>query len=204
MSSICLLLAPNQAVDRRHRRAMEEENKKQRKRARKEYIEKIRDLSRFVQKWDKRFVAMKEEQERLQAERDRKKEERREKQVNWLVLTNQQSKRKQRHHSLTSSICECLHLATDQAKAKLELAQQYVEDDWVSEAEAILAEQWELDEMMVSSDLNEHRCIVCNKSFKSEKQYVSRPLLGRAALYLVLLSNYSLTVGYLSTYCTGG
>ena len=122
---------------------------------------------------------MKEEQERLQAELDRKKTEKKEKQVRRSVARKQTKPEKQKGmlcqlHLWCMYVCVCLRFSAGQVRERLELAQQYVEDDWVSEAEAILAEQWELDEMTTSSDSDEHRCIVCNKSFKSEKQYVCR------------------------------
>ncbi|KAH7850678.1 hypothetical protein Vadar_001435 [Vaccinium darrowii] len=71
-------------VNRKSRRVMEEENKKLRKKARREYNETVRGLAEFVKKRDKRVIDMgvrkSEEMERKrEEERERKREAEREK-----------------------------------------------------------------------------------------------------------------------------
>nr|CAD1837933.1 unnamed protein product [Ananas comosus var. bracteatus] len=70
--------------NRRSRRAMEEENKKLRKKAKREYNDSVRGLAAFVKKRDKRVVDMMrktkmEEEKRRAAEKERKREEERKK-----------------------------------------------------------------------------------------------------------------------------
>ncbi|KAK9054447.1 hypothetical protein SSX86_025525 [Deinandra increscens subsp. villosa] len=70
--------------NRKSRRLMEEENKKIRKKARKEYIETVRGLAEFVKKRDKRVIDMQmkrneEMEKRKEEERAKKKEMEREK-----------------------------------------------------------------------------------------------------------------------------
>lgn len=61
--------------NRKSRRVMEEENKKLRKKARREYNETVRGLAEFVKKRDKRVIDM---QKKREEERERKREEEKE------------------------------------------------------------------------------------------------------------------------------
>jgi len=61
---------PASAPNRQIRRRMEEENKKSRKAARKEYIDTVRELVSFVKKRDKRLIAIQQAEATKKAERE--------------------------------------------------------------------------------------------------------------------------------------
>ncbi|XP_042450813.1 DNAJ protein JJJ1 homolog [Zingiber officinale] len=127
-------LGPN----RRSRRAMEEENKKLRKKARREYIDTVRGLAAFSKKRDKRVVDMVvkknlEEEKRRAEEKAKKKEEERK---------------------------------------KMERTKLYQEPEWAK----INEEEYEFDGFEDENDKKEKGgqefyCVVCNKKFKSDKQW---------------------------------
>ncbi|RWW09362.1 hypothetical protein GW17_00027144 [Ensete ventricosum] len=125
--------------NRRTRRAMEEENKKLRKKARREYNDTVRGLAAFVKKRDKRVVDMMvkkklDEEKRQAEEKARKKEEERKK----------------------------------MGKAKL-----FEEPEWtqINEQEDDFHEFEEDDDDHKKKGREEFYCVVCNKKFKSDKQW---------------------------------
>ncbi|ONK60191.1 uncharacterized protein A4U43_C08F15350 [Asparagus officinalis] len=129
-------------VNRRSRRAMEEENKKKRKKARREYNDLVRDLAAFVKKRDKRVRDM-------QVKRSLEEEKRRE----------EEKKRRE-----------------EEERRKMERARMYKEQEWAKiddEEETVI-----FYEMMGAAENDdkgkkkeEFYCVVCNKKFKSDKQW---------------------------------
>ncbi|XP_073105239.1 DNAJ protein JJJ1 homolog isoform X2 [Elaeis guineensis] len=134
--------------NRRTRRAMEEENKKVRKKAKREYIDTVRGLAAFVKKRDKRVIDMTakrnlEEEKRRAEEKARKKEEERK---------------------------------------KMERARMYEEPEWakIDEEEEKTAMRGGFDDLEEEDDKKKKKkegageelyCVVCNKKFKSDKQW---------------------------------
>ncbi|KAJ4972564.1 hypothetical protein NE237_005738 [Protea cynaroides] len=129
-----VLAGPN----RKSRRLMEEENKKLRKKARKEYNDTVRGLAEFVKKRDKRVIEMQmkrnqEQEKRMEEEKIRKKEAQ---------------------------------------QAKLAKARLYEEPEWAKVDEEELENRFdESEDDKKQNNAKELYCIVCNKKFKSEKQW---------------------------------
>lgn len=127
---------------------MEEENKKARKKAKREYIDTIRGLAAFAKKRDKRVVDMMmkrhlEEEKRREEEKARKKEEERK---------------------------------------KMERAKLYEEPEWakIDEEEEEMVMRGGFDYLDEDDDKKKKKkkgageefyCVVCNKKFKSDKQW---------------------------------
>lgn len=128
-------------VNRRSRRAMEEENKKKRKKARREYNDLVRDLAAFVKKRDKRVRDM-------QVKKSLEEEKRRE----------EEKKRKD-----------------EEARRKMERARMYEEQEWAKiddDEEGRVFDEMGVDEEDESKGKKkELYCVVCNKKFKSDKQW---------------------------------
>ncbi|KAG1366774.1 DNAJ protein JJJ1 [Cocos nucifera] len=135
--------------NRRTRRAMEEENKKVRKKAKREYNDTVRGLVAFVKKRDKRVINMAakrnlEEEKRRAEEKLRKKEEERK---------------------------------------KMERARMYEEPEWAKideEEEEKIVMGGGFDDLEEEDDKKKKKkkgageelyCVVCNKKFKSDKQW---------------------------------
>lgn len=135
--------------NRRTRRAMEEENKKVRKKAKREYNDTVRGLAAFVKKRDKRVIDMMvkrnmEEEKRRAEEKARKKEEERK---------------------------------------KMERARMYEEPEWAKideEEEEKMVMRGGFDDVEEEDDKKKKKkkgvgeelyCVVCNKKFKSDKQW---------------------------------
>ncbi|KAI4340142.1 hypothetical protein MLD38_025008 [Melastoma candidum] len=127
--------------NRKSRRVMEEENKKVRKKAKREYNETVRGLVEFVKKRDKRVILRKKEEE----ERRKKKEEERE---------------RERKEKLEREKAE-------RARKYEEAEWTRVEDDveeWEDEEDGEEREEEEEEE-------GELYCVACGKKFKSKKQW---------------------------------
>lgn len=135
--------------NRRTRRAMEEENKKARKKAKREYNDTVRGLAAFVKKRDKRVIDMMvkrnlEEEKRRSEEKARKKEE---------------------------------------EKKKMERARMYEDPEWAKideEEEEKMVMRGGFDDLEEEEDRKKKKkkgvgeelyCVVCNKKFKSDKQW---------------------------------
>lgn len=131
--------------NRRSRRLMEEENKKLRKKARREYNDSVRGLAAFVKKRDKRVVDMmlkkKNEEERKKKEAmEKKKEEKRKK--------------------------------LEKAKAYEEPEWSRIEEnDELEEDLGFDDEEFGSDKRKKKGEREEFYCVACNKKFKSDKQW---------------------------------
>lgn len=122
--------------DRRSRRLMEEENKKARKKAKREYIDSVRGLAAFVKKRDKRVIDMQlkkklEEEKRREEEKAKKKEE---------------------------------------ARKRMERAVAFEEPEW-ARADEVEDVADESEDERRGKGREEFYCVVCNKKFKSGKQW---------------------------------
>ncbi|CAL9074745.1 unnamed protein product [Musa textilis] len=124
--------------NRRTRRAMEEENKKLRKKARREYNDTVRGLGAFVKKRDKRVVDMMVKK-KLAEEKHREEEKARKK---------------------------------EEERKKMEKAKLFEEPEWTqsNEREDDFHEL-EDDDDHKKKGREEFYCVVCNKKFKSDKQW---------------------------------
>ncbi|KAJ6834908.1 DNAJ protein JJJ1-like protein [Iris pallida] len=128
--------------NRRSRRMAEEENKKKRRKARKEYNDLVRDLAAFAKKRDKRVRDM---QVKKGLEEERRKEE--------------EKARKE-----------------EEKRRRMEQARMYKEPEWARlDEEEEEAEEMFLDgrgdENGTTTKKDEFYCVVCNKKFKSDKQW---------------------------------
>ncbi|GAB2270103.1 hypothetical protein Dimus_005016 [Dionaea muscipula] len=129
-------------VNRKSRRLMEEENKKLRRKAKREYNETVRGLAEFVKKRDKRVIDMLVRKEK---EREKKLEEERER------------KRAMERDKLERAR---LYEEPEWARLKEEELQGGFEDN---------AEEGE--EKGRGSGVDELYCVACGKKFKSDKQW---------------------------------
>ncbi|MCL7022844.1 hypothetical protein MKW94_003666 [Papaver nudicaule] len=123
--------------DRKSRRLYEEQNKKSRKKAKKEYNETVRGLAEFVKKRDKRVVEMKMKKA---LEEEKKKEELKEKKK-------------------------------ELERQKLERARLYEEPDWAKVEEEDIGFEEVDDSDKKRDEIKELYCVICNKKFKSDKQW---------------------------------
>nr|XP_023924690.1 DNAJ protein JJJ1 homolog [Quercus suber] len=132
-------------VNRKSRRVMEEENKKVRKKARREYNDTIRGLAEFVKKRDKRVIDM---AVKRNLEMERKKEEERER-----------KKRLEKER-------------IEKAKAYVEPEWTRVdEEDLEGDGKGMEVEEEEEEEEEEERKRKEFYCVVCGKKFKSDKQW---------------------------------
>lgn len=127
--------------NRKSRRVMEEENKKLRKKARREYNETVRGLGEFVKKRDKRVIDM---VVKKNAEMERKKEE-----------------EKERKKKLESEKMERLRAYEEPEWAR-------VNEEELDGMEGFEEEE---DKGKKENGGKELYCVVCGKKFKSEKQW---------------------------------
>ncbi|KAI8543186.1 hypothetical protein RHMOL_Rhmol08G0198400 [Rhododendron molle] len=129
-------------ANRKSRRVMEEENKKLRKKARKEYNETVRGLAEFAKKRDKRVIDM---QVKRNEEMERKREEERER----------------------KRVAEREKMERARAYREPEWAKVEEEDGEVVED----GNEGEEEDEKMKKDGKELYCVVCGKKFKSEKQW---------------------------------
>ena len=141
------------APDRRTKRLMEKENKKIRDSARKEYNETVRSYVQFIKKRDPRVKSGISEFEK---QRKKKHQEELERQV-----------KEQRNRELR-----------EMAKAKFDVQDwQKLDLDELEEVERILEEDFrsssdsEFDEFAPPEDDDYYVCVVCNKQFKTKRQF---------------------------------
>ena len=130
-------------VNRKSRRVMEEENKKIRKKARREYNETVRGLAEFVKKRDKRVIDM---AVKRNLEMERKKEEERER-----------KKRLEKER-------------IEKARAYVEPEWTRVDEEDL-EGDGKEVEEEEEEEEEEERKRKEFYCVVCGKKFKSDKQW---------------------------------
>eukprot|EP00743_Colponemidia_sp_Colp-15_P006043 GILK01006493.1.p1 GENE.GILK01006493.1~~GILK01006493.1.p1 ORF type:complete len:450 (+),score=117.25 GILK01006493.1:121-1470(+) len=152
---------PNEAPNRQIRRLMEQENKKERQKARKVYNEEVRALVGFVKKRDKRVIEQqlrinKDKAEKAELEAQKKAERERENKEKVKAWRAEQERRwaeeeeeRQRQEQ-----------AERQERAKLRADAR----DRGEEIESTEEEKEEDDDAPL-------HCVACNKTFKSENQW---------------------------------
>ncbi|ODV85891.1 hypothetical protein CANARDRAFT_27966 [[Candida] arabinofermentans NRRL YB-2248] len=140
------------APDRRTRRLMEKENKKLRDQARKEYNEAVRKLIAFLKKKDPRTSVV--AQKRYEQERIKKQQQQVKQQASKEMSERQRQREEYTEQSWQSVDPDDLAVIEEQLNKIYEEEKQLNGED--SDIEA-------------SGDLYE--CFVCNKTFKSEKQF---------------------------------
>ncbi|KAF6165064.1 hypothetical protein GIB67_000648 [Kingdonia uniflora] len=129
-------------LNRKSRRLMEEENKKLRKKAKREYNDTVRGLAEFVKKRDKRVIEM-QMKKNLEQEKKREVEIARKKEADRVKLERAR-----------------LYVEPDWAKNN---------DDDMDEVEEIPED--ESVGINKKNDSKELYCVVCSKKFKSDKQW---------------------------------
>lgn len=131
----------SEAPDRRVRRLMEKENKKKREDAIRDFNDAVRSLVAFVRKRDPRYVP------------------------------NSQSEA-ERQKALRDSAATQAAKARAANQERLAKSQTFVVPEW---AQSRSEDQMEFDDEFASSEeeseVEEFECVVCNKVFKSEKQF---------------------------------
>jgi len=140
---------PKDAENRQVRRAMEQENKKARQAAKKEFNVEVRQLVKFVQKRDPRVAAHQKQAAKESAEKAQKEAADKERKKKEEVVNRQARKEAQRLEE--EERWKEVQAQKEESRARGEV----VSDDEESEEE----------------ELVEYSCEACRKSFKSEKQY---------------------------------
>eukprot|EP01018_Ginkgo_biloba_P014139 Gb_36905 [translate_table: standard] len=139
--------------NRKARRLMEEENKKLRRKARREYNEQVRQLAEFVKKRDKRVLERQLEKSREQKEKE--------------------VRLKLRREQLVKEKLEKARLYEEEAWTKLAESEEEEsqgngggnDDDWY---DSKVTKESESSQQAANQELY---CIVCSKKFKSDKQW---------------------------------
>lgn len=144
------------APDRRTRRLMEKENKKARDAARKEYNETIRNLVIFIKRRDLR---VKEGIHEFERQRKKKQQEELEDQIN----RNRQDELRKLAQQNNFEVQDWQKLSVDE----LNDLEAMLNEEYNSSADS------EFDEFEQIEDENYFECFICNKFFKSEKQFQS-------------------------------
>lgn len=144
--------------NRKSRRLMEEENMKIRKVERREFNDTVRELVSFVKKRDKRMLLWQLEQQRLQKEKEE-----------MQKLKRQQLKEEKRAKALLYKEEEWCRLQQDQADNQGE--EDECDEDQGSYAWDTTRRKNQEDKATSPPELEELFCVVCNKRFRSEKQW---------------------------------
>ncbi|CEL96951.1 unnamed protein product [Vitrella brassicaformis CCMP3155] len=131
-----------EAPDRRYRRAMEQENQRLRKRAKKEFNDTVRALVAWVKKRDKRVIA------RRESEAEREKKEKADKERAKKVA--EQNKKKQRELARAAELERWAQV--DKEREEGDEGNPYSEESEDEQEEGVV-----------------YFCDVCNKQFGSEK-----------------------------------
>ena len=140
------------APNRQHRRAMEAENKKERAKARKEYNELVRELVKWVRKRDRRL----QELERKEKEEERRRDEERKQK------TKADDEQRKRDRSA--------YAQQEQKRWQEQESQRKSAYGEIDEEERL--KEKEDKEARGRGELSiELDCVVCRKTFKSEKQW---------------------------------
>merc|ERR1711920_507852 len=140
---------PKDAPNRQVRRAMEQDNKKLRQAAKKEFNAEVRQLVKFVQKRDPRVAAHQKQQMKESVEK--KQLDAAEKQASKEA---EERDKKERKEAARKADEERWAEAQVQREARIARGEVVSEDESSSESEEI-----------------DYRCEPCRKSFKSEKQF---------------------------------
>eukprot|EP00421_Protoceratium_reticulatum_P020032 CAMPEP_0168379276 /NCGR_PEP_ID=MMETSP0228-20121227/11761_1 /TAXON_ID=133427 /ORGANISM="Protoceratium reticulatum, Strain CCCM 535 (=CCMP 1889)" /LENGTH=597 /DNA_ID=CAMNT_0008392305 /DNA_START=54 /DNA_END=1847 /DNA_ORIENTATION=+ len=140
---------PREAQNRQVRRAMEQENKKARQAAKKDFNSEVRQLVGFVQKRDPRVLAHQKEQMKEKSEKTKRDKEDKAKRKETEALERQQRK--------------------DASKRAEQ--ERWAEVQAAKEAQRARGEVLSEDESSEESEAVEYYCEPCHKSFKSEKAF---------------------------------
>jgi len=142
---------PKEAPNRQVRRAMEQENKKARQAAKKDFNAEVRHVVEFVQKRDPRVATHQKQQMKANVEKKQKE-----------VATKEENKKTEA--KAREQRKEAARREEEERWAEVEAAKQARRDrgEVVSEDEASNSEE---------EEAVEYRCEPCRKSFKSEKAF---------------------------------
>ncbi|GFO47962.1 Dnaj-like protein subfamily c member 21 [Plakobranchus ocellatus] len=163
-----------EALDRRMRRAMEQENKKLRDAAKKERNEEIRNLVAYVKKRDKRVQAYKKKLEERHAEIERKTKEKRAEEI------RERQRRLENYQEAGWSAMSELEKDLQQLEAHLD--ENFSSDDrddlyGIPAGEEPMENgtaEYETNGAFVDDDdlyYSDLYCVACNKAFKSVKAF---------------------------------
>ncbi|UJR38141.1 hypothetical protein I4U23_030819 [Adineta vaga] len=148
-----------EAMDRRVRRLMEQENKKLREKAKKERNDEVRELIAFVKKRDKRVQLRKiylEEQALQKKKAD----------------TERRNREKQRKLEELAQYKESQWMSFDDFEKQLNDLESSVKNQFQDvDTNNYNDDDNNLDES--NDDINELYCVACNKSFKSDKAFLN-------------------------------
>lgn len=144
----------NSAQDRRTRRLMEKENKKARDAARREFNEAVRNLVSFIRKRDPRVKKGIQELEK-------QKKDKRQKEIEDSIIQSKKEylKRLAEQHDVDRQDWQDLSLE------ELNELEQMLEEEYMSSTDS------EYDNYDQPEEGTVFKCIVCDKSFKSQKQF---------------------------------
>lgn len=142
------------APDRRTRRLMERENKKARDLARKEYNETIRSLVAFIKKRDPRVKQGIDEYEKL-------KKKKQQEELADQIKNNRQDELRKLATQNNFQIQDWQKLSVDE----LNELEEMLNEEYKTSSDS------EFDEYEQTEDENYYECFVCNKYFKSQKQF---------------------------------
>ncbi|ELU15945.1 hypothetical protein CAPTEDRAFT_220238 [Capitella teleta] len=150
-----------EAPNRQYRRAMEQENKKLRDKAKKERNDEVRALIAYVRKRDKRVVAYKKKLEQRAKEIARMAEERKQQQL------AERRKEMKDYQETSWSAMSNLENALEQLEAT------YHSDCDNQEVSSNEDEAPEVTEDVVDDLYDDLFCYACNKAFKNEKSFAN-------------------------------
>mmetsp|Transcript_471 Transcript_471/g.550 ORF Transcript_471/g.550 Transcript_471/m.550 type:complete len:605 (+) Transcript_471:85-1899(+) len=142
------------APDRRTRRLMERENKKARDAARKEYNETVRNLVAFIKKRDVRV-------KQGISEYEKQKKKKQQEELADQIRNNRQDELRKLATQNNFEIQDWQQLSIEE----LNELEQMLDEEYNSSSDS------EFDEFEQTGDENYFECFVCNKYFKSEKQF---------------------------------
>lgn len=142
------------APDRRTRRLMERENKKARDAARKEYNETVRSLVAFIKKRDVRV-------KQGISEYEKQKKKKQQEELADQIRNNRQDELRKLATQNNFEIQDWQQLSIEE----LNELEQMLDEEYNSSSDS------EFDEFEQTGDENYFECFVCNKYFKSEKQF---------------------------------
>lgn len=142
------------APDRRTRRLMERENKKARDTARKEYNETVRSLVAFIRKRDMRV-------KQGISEYEKQKKKKQQEELEDQIKNNRQDELRKLATQNNFEIQDWQQLSVEE----LNELEQMLDEEYYSSSDS------EFDEYEQTGDENFFECFVCNKYFKSEKQF---------------------------------
>ncbi|KAK6462418.1 DnaJ domain-containing protein [Scheffersomyces coipomensis] len=154
------------APDRRTRRMMEKENKKSRDFARKEYNETIRKFVQFIKKRDPRVKAGINEFEKL-------KKKQRQQELDDQVKQEKKAKSMLKNQAANYTAQDWQQLSMDELKdlenmlnEEYDISPDDDDEDFDSDSEFDEFENPDEDDVIETFE-----CIICNKFFKTEKQF---------------------------------